>query len=305
MLLLVTVLLGILAGCGEATSPTMARVGNTNITEAQFTEYMEMNRTSFQDSQGLSPEQVRHLLFLQMINEEVGLEEARRNGYGIDSASEHQLDQQILSYIRQTSANPGSEPTFADFNKMAASDDFKMPSYRQLRQNFARQATLSQYAQHAPVDSGAEGAAHLVEVLVPVLSEEEAETARLEAAGYAAQLRAGASLSDITAKYAQDPQAGRFQGDIGWVVPSGAGPDLANVAASIPLNEWSDPVRTQLGWHVFKVVERGPFISWDALMGSQPGQEFIAAKVQEYKDRGDYAVYIDPASIPTPGNVSQ
>src|SRR5687767_1534988 len=89
VLLLLTVLLGILAGCGEATSPIMARVGNTNITEAQFTEYMEKNKGAFDPaaSQGRSPEQIRHDLFLQMINEEVALEEARRNGYGIDSES--------------------------------------------------------------------------------------------------------------------------------------------------------------------------------------------------------------------------
>ena len=307
MLLLVTVLLGILAGCGEATSPIMARVGNTNITEAQFTEYMEKNKKFFDpaNSNGFSPEQIRYQMFLQLINEEVALEEARRNGYGIDSTTELATERGIENALQSMSLNPR---TLADYDKAVASvEDFNASSYNELRQNEARKSTLSAYVRSISVPNAPATAVFIREVVVPVESEEVSETARLEAVGYAERLRAGANLDEIIEKYRQHPQAGQFQGDFGWLpaTPDAVGPELADVLSKLGPNEWSDPVRTQIGWHVIQVTQRAVFIDWPSMMQSPDGQEFITAKVQEYQDKGDYQVYIDPASIPTPSGVTE
>ena len=305
MLLLVTVLLGILAGCGEATSPIMARVGNTNITEAQFTEYMEKNKRAFEpdNSQGLSPEQIRYQMFLQLINEEVALEEARRGGYGIDAASEQDIDRQIQNTLQSKNLNPR---TMAEFDK-AVADEYNASSYKAYRQSAARDSALDAYARSISIPGAPDQAVFIREVVVPVASEEEAEPARLEAAAYAEQLRAGASLDDIIQKYRLHPQVGPFEGEFGWLPATQeyVGPDFADAATKLGLNEWSDPVPTGLGWHVFQIIKRAPFFSWGAMMQSPDGYQFITAKVQEYKDKGEYQVYIDPASIPTPSGVTE
>jgi hypothetical protein len=306
VLLLLTVLLGILAGCGEAASPTMARVGNTNITEAQFTEYMEMNKEAFDPtkSQGLSAEQVRHQMFLQLINEEVALEEARRNGYGIDAATE----QGINTIIRQNTANPEQEPTFAEMDKVATNNNFA--SYAEVRGFLTRQFTLNSFAENVKIE-GMPEQSFIREAFVPVGSPdqpgtpEEEESARQTAAAMSEQLRNGAELTDVVAKYVSDPQLSQMQGDLGWLDPTIGGPEFAAAVNALPLNQWSEPIRSSSGWHVVQITGRRTVGNWRDLMSSPQGQQFMQAKVQEYKDRGDYAVYIDPASIPTPGNVSQ
>jgi parvulin-like peptidyl-prolyl isomerase len=299
VLLFLTVLLGVLAGCSE-TSPIMARVGNTNISEAQFTQYMERNKPAFDpaNSEGRSPEQIRFELFQNLIVEEVALEEARRNGYGLDSVSE----QAISGIIRQETAQPGKEPTFADFNNLATSNNFA--SYADVRLFLARRFTLDALATNIEI-AGIPRQTFVREVVVPVAAPADEEKARLEAAGYAEQLRNGAALEGIVAKYQSDPQIGQLQGDLGWVNPEGGGPDFAAAANSIPLNQWSDPVRSEFGWHVFQVTGRRTAASWQEFMQNPQTQQFMLAKIQEYKDTGAYEVYIDPASIPTPGNVTQ
>lgn len=312
VLLFLTVLLGILAGCSE-TSPTMARVGNTNISEAQFTEYMEQNKRAFDpaNSGGRSPEQIRFDLFQRLITEEVAMEEARRNGYGIDSASQQSTQQQIDTVVRQGMTNPEKDPTFADLEKLATDNNFA--SYAAVRSYLARQATLDKFAQNTEVE-GAPQLSFLTEGFVPLVNPdqspvtpEQEETARQEAAAMAAQLRAGADISDVTAKYASDPQAGGLQGELGWVDVSGPGPDFAAAVNALPLNEWSDPIRSQLGWHVVKITGRRPatFEAWRQILELPQGQALMAAKVEEYKASGAYEVYIDPASVPTPLDVTE
>jgi parvulin-like peptidyl-prolyl isomerase len=306
VLLLLTVLLGILAGCGEATSPTMARVGNTNITEAQFTEYMEKNKGAFDPaaSQGRSPEQIRHDLFLQMINEEVALEESRRNGYGIDSESAQKAAVDIDGFVRQNSADPNKVPTIAQIDAIAKEKNYI--SYAEIRKLVTHISTLNNFAQHVPLE-GAPEQSFLTEAFVPIVSPDQEESARQEAAAIAAQLRAGADIRDVTAKFASDPQLSQMQGELGWVDVSAPGPEFAAAAAAVPLNQWSDPIRSQSGWHVIKITERRAATagSWQELMGSPQGQQLMAATVQEYQDKGDYEVYIDPASIPTPSGVTE
>jgi parvulin-like peptidyl-prolyl isomerase len=313
VLLLLTVLLGILAGCGEATSPIMARVGNTNITEAQFTEYMEKNKGAFDPaaSQGRSPEQIRHDLFLQMINEEVALEEARRNGYGIDSESAQRSAVDIEGFVRQNSADPNRMPTIAQIDAIAKEKNYI--SYAEIRKLVTHISTLNSFAQQIELE-GAPQQSFLTEAFVPLINPDQSEvtpdqveTGRQEAAAMAAQLRGGADISDVTAKYASDPQASQMQGELGWVDVAGPGPEFAAAADALPLNQWSDPIRSGMGWHVIKITERriATAGSWQELMSSPQGQQLMAAKVQEYKDKGEYQVFIDPASIPTPSGVTE
>ncbi len=85
---------------------------------------------------------------------------------------------------------------------------------------------------------------HALHILVP--TEEEAKTVEK-------RLKAGEDFGKLADELSKDP--GSKGGDLGYFTKDRMVPEFADVAFKLKPGEVSDPVKTQFGWHVIKVLE--------------------------------------------------
>lgn len=81
-------------------------------------------------------------------------------------------------------------------------------------------------------------------------------------------LRGGADFGKVARAQSDEPSVNQTGGDVGEVGHGMLPPDLDKIVFSIPVNQYSDPVRTQYGWHIFQVTARAtkPFSEVKPLM---------------------------------------
>jgi len=65
----------------------------------------------------------------------------------------------------------------------------------------------------------------------------------------------GASFEEMAKKYSACP-SGANGGDLGYFDKNQMVPDFGKVAFSLPVGQVSDPVQTQFGWHLIKVIDK-------------------------------------------------
>ena len=108
-------------------------------------------------------------------------------------------------------------------------------------------------------DEASEFEVHARHVLVqvpPKATEQQIEDARLKAVALAAEARKpGVDFAELARKKSEGPSAADG-GDLGFFRRGVMVADFEKPAFTLPVGGVSDPVRTNLGWHVVKVVER-------------------------------------------------
>ena len=110
---------------------------------------------------------------------------------------------------------------------------------------------------------------HALHILVP--TEEEAKTVEK-------RLKAGEDFGKLADELSKDP--GSKGGDLGFFTRDRMVPEFADVAFKLKAGEVSDPVKTQFGWHVIKVLEvrSRPFPPMDQVKDQL--EHFVAQKAQ-------------------------
>jgi parvulin-like peptidyl-prolyl isomerase len=100
-------------------------------------------------------------------------------------------------------------------------------------------------------------------------------------AARAALLRPGASWVTVAKTYSQDPSSAGVGGDIGWLDPANAQvvPEFLKAIQTLQLNQISQPVKSQFGYHVIQVFE---------LRSSAAGQA-VTLEAELKKDPGSFA----------------
>jgi peptidyl-prolyl cis-trans isomerase D len=78
-----------------------------------------------------------------------------------------------------------------------------------------------------------------------------------------AQLDKGADFAALAAKYSIDTSNKDQGGDLGWFAPTEKGGTMVQEFSTAAFKltkpgEISDPVKSQFGWHIIKLIERGP-----------------------------------------------
>ena len=81
------------------------------------------------------------------------------------------------------------------------------------------------------------------------------------------RIKAGEDFGKVAAEVSKDP--GAKNGDLGWRVKDEWLPEFAEQVIKLSPGQVSDPVKTQVGWHVIKLVEKRPrkFPSQQELQG--------------------------------------
>ena len=102
-----------------------------------------------------------------------------------------------------------------------------------------------------------EDRSHVADILFKTEGKTDAEMAeiRKKASDVVQQARKGGNFADLAKKYSDDPSKDNG-GDRGWILKGQALPQYENVAFSLPVGQVSDPVQTQLGIYIIKVIDR-------------------------------------------------
>ncbi|MDS9466638.1 peptidylprolyl isomerase [Paracoccus sp. MBLB3053] len=77
-----------------------------------------------------------------------------------------------------------------------------------------------------------------------------------EAEEIAKQLEEGGDFGAIAAEKSTDPGSGPNKGDLGWFQPEQMVQPFADAVKKLKKDEVSEPVETQFGWHVIKLVDQ-------------------------------------------------
>ncbi|WP_372696373.1 peptidylprolyl isomerase [Immundisolibacter sp.] len=111
------------------------------------------------------------------------------------------------------------------------------------------------------LESDAAGGRHVVEqthvehILVKVEPGREDE-ARARAQSLRRRILAGESLRDLARTHSDDPTSAIKGGDLGWVSSQSLVPAFAKAMQGLPEGELSEPVRSNFGYHLIRVLGR-------------------------------------------------
>jgi peptidyl-prolyl cis-trans isomerase D len=122
---------------------------------------------------------------------------------------------------------------------------------------------------------------HAVHILIktaPTATPAEDAAAKAKAQGLVAQLRGGANFAALAAKNSDDPGSAARGGDVGFFARGAMVPEFEAAAFSLPINQVSDPVKSQFGYHILKVLER-------RAAGYKPFEEVKEQLRQQYVDQ--------------------
>ena len=87
-----------------------------------------------------------------------------------------------------------------------------------------------------------------------ILSEERARSMLVE---FKEQVQAGdADFAELAKEHSADPGSALRGGELGWSDPSIYVPEFKEALANLEPGEYSEPVRTQHGWHLIQLIER-------------------------------------------------
>ena len=70
------------------------------------------------------------------------------------------------------------------------------------------------------------------------------------------QIENGASFADMAKRYSDDPGSASQGGELGWVTPDELVPAFAAAMNKLNVNQLSQPVKSQFGWHLIEVQAR-------------------------------------------------
>ncbi|MBF0096116.1 MAG: peptidylprolyl isomerase [Magnetococcales bacterium] len=99
---------------------------------------------------------------------------------------------------------------------------------------------------------------HVAQIFLPVSPDEQKNRAVQQeiVRVYGEVLQKKVKFGDLAKKYSQHRESAEKGGDMGWVTGDKLLPELAPLFMSMAANEVYPPVRTTMGWHIFKLLEK-------------------------------------------------
>ncbi len=119
-----------------------------------------------------------------------------------------------------------------------------------------------------------------------------------------AQLAKGANFADLAAKYSTDTSNKDQGGDLGWFAPTEKGGPMVQEFSDAAFKltkpgQISDPVQSQFGWHIIKLIERGPRPLSDSELSTAKSTAFDDWLKSE-KAKTTYTINVPPTATPVP-----
>lgn len=81
------------------------------------------------------------------------------------------------------------------------------------------------------------------------------------------KLSTGANFEDLAKEYSKDPGSAENGGDLGWFGAGKMAPEFEAAAYALKINEISNPVKTQSGFHIIQVMEQKEKDTFEKMKG--------------------------------------
>lgn len=98
-------------------------------------------------------------------------------------------------------------------------------------------------------------ASHILIQVADDADESAVNSAKSKAGDVLEQIRAGGDFAELATRYSDDPGSSAQGGDLGFFTSGAMGPEFDNVLFSQQIGDISEPVKTQFGFHIIKLVE--------------------------------------------------
>lgn len=111
------------------------------------------------------------------------------------------------------------------------------------------------------------------------------------------RLQNGESFADLARNYSQDVSSAIRGGEVGWRSVEDVHPEFAQIMLSLPLNTFSHPFKTALGWQIIRVSERKEDQQTDARLKTAVrnslAQKYLEEQWQQWIARNREEAYIE------------
>jgi peptidyl-prolyl cis-trans isomerase C len=242
---------------GPSPNSVVATIGGQQITEADLAFAAE---DLGQELQQIPQDQIRAVLLAQMID--LKLMAAAGKAANVDQSD---LYKQRLSYLQDRALRRA-------YTKQAVSDAITQD---QIKAEYDKQI-----AAMPAVDE-----IHARHILVS--SEDDAKAIK-------AQLDGGADFAALAKEKSIEPGAKDSGGDLGYFTQDKMVKPFGDAAFALKVNEISQPVQTQFGWHIIQVLDRRPAAKPTLeAMTPQIGQQLYVQKYRALFDQLRKSATID------------
>lgn len=221
---------------GDISKSTPVQMGNTRMSTADISDFASSLTQEVRNQALADPALMTRLIQLEIIRRAI-LHEAVARKWQKRPDIVRQVDVArnaivLKSYLASKAVIPPGYPS---------EDDIKA-TYDLNRGSFVtpRQYRLEQIFLQIPAD--------------PKKARETEQKAKL----LAKSARGGARFEDLARQNSQHKPSAEKGGDMGWAYETQILPEIRNVVAGMRRNEVSDPIRSNVGWHIIKMLETKP-----------------------------------------------
>jgi peptidyl-prolyl cis-trans isomerase SurA len=280
---------------GEATDRIVAVVNNDAITLGELQESIAVFRHENRGQRGgASDEELVRQFLPRLIDSRLQLQEAEREKIAVEEA---EMAEELAERIRRLGMK-----SQADFERELTKQGLTMEAIRKrLRDSIRvakvirRKVTLRVTVTEPEIDGYLEAnrskleaglTYHARHILVQNANDSDAawEAARIRAEMLRAQLQDGADFAGLARQHSQDGTA-RDGGDLGVLKRGELAQEIESAILALAPGEVSRPVRTALGYHLFRLEER------EALEGE--GLQRARQQIREILFREKYEARLD------------
>lgn len=107
------------------------------------------------------------------------------------------------------------------------------------------------------------------------------EEARKKLLALKQRLKEGDDFATLARGNSDDKGSALKGGDLGWVVPGALVPPFEEAMNNLAINQVSDPIQTQFGWHIIQVLERQKQDNSSEFKKTKVAEEIRRRKIEE------------------------
>ncbi|MCR5131891.1 MAG: peptidylprolyl isomerase [Prevotella sp.] len=107
--------------------------------------------------------------------------------------------------------------------------------------------------------------AHILILVSQRATQEQQDAAKVRIDSVYQALKAGADFAELARKVSDDKGSARNGGELPWLTKGQTLPDFEKAAFALEVGQMSEPVLSQVGYHVIKMIDKGGFFPYDSV----------------------------------------
>lgn len=248
-----------------------AIVGENIILKSEVDQFTRMNASQLGIDPSKDPETYQRLLnqsLQSLIDEKILLEQAKIETIEVkDREIESMLDQQIENIIFQAGSKENAEKILGSpINKIRRDyrpiiknrlivEKLKNEKFSQI--NITRREIEDFYNVYKDSIPEIPASVDFSQILFKIKpGNKEEQRAKSLADSLYRLIKAGEDFAELAKKYSDDPASATYGGDLGFISRGGFIKEFEEVAFSLNINEVSEVVKTEFGYHIIQLLDR-------------------------------------------------